>query len=101
MTPRLVNQKAAEQRLGLAPRTLGRLAGVNPLYAPAVRGVPGADGQAGGHRFGRRFVRYHARQLELIEAVLVGGLPLDEAATAWAVARRRIGSPPEPRRVTR
>jgi hypothetical protein len=84
--PRLLSAGRSARRLGLSRRQLGRLAEEHPLYAPAVRGVPGAEGPVG-----TRTRAYHRRQLELIEAVLVGAMDLEEAHLRWQVEQADIG----------
>lgn len=65
--PLLLSQTEAAKRIGWNRSILSRMATASPLYAPAARGIPGATGS-----MGRRMVRYHARQLELIVAVQLG-----------------------------
>jgi len=83
---RWYSQTQAARRLGLAQETLSRYGREEELFAPAVRAPFGA-----GTPLGRRLVRYHAEQLEIIEGFLVGNVDAETARLRWAVARRRIG----------
>ena len=40
---------------------------------------------------GTRLTRFHARQVELIEAVLVGALDIETAWLKWQVFRGKMG----------
>ncbi len=71
------NRSDVAKHVGFSPRTLERLAEKHDLYKPIRRGIPG------GGDVGRRSVIYHRRQVELIEAVVMGAIDLDEAYTKW------------------
>lgn len=63
-------------RLGVSTDTLRRMAQEHELYAPDVKGFPGA-------RHGRQIVAYHSEHLKLIVAAAMGALDVDEALTRW------------------
>lgn len=79
-----VSLSQAARWLGISKGTLSDLSRQHQLYAPAVRGMPGGTG------IGAGIVRYHRGQLELIRAVMLDGLDVDEALTRWALARIRL-----------
>ena len=88
----LLTQARAAEWLGLSQSFLSRLGGRHPFYAPDTNGVPGIAGS------GRHYRRYHRRHVELMEAVLAGGMEIGEASAEWAVTRARIGRKVEPQR---
>ena len=75
---------AAAHQLGIHRTTLHHLARAHPLYAPSVKGFPGAS-------VGRSRMAYHRRHLELIAAARLGAMDADEAALRWEIEKRKIG----------
>lgn len=75
----------AAHQLGISKPTLSRLSKEHPFYEPSARGFPGAD-------HGGRSVCYHRRHLELIAAVRVGAMDVDEALTRWKLAKAEMAT---------
>jgi len=86
-----LGQTAAQ--LGIPKSTLQEMRHQHALFEPAVQGLPWAGGpDARGRRPGMRLTRFHRRQVELMEAAMVGAVDLETAWLTWEVFRRRIGS---------
>jgi len=90
-TSQFLSLTAVARRLGMAKSELCRLRHQHPLYAPAVSGVPGSTKKVGGRSVGTRLTRFHVRQVELIEGVLVGAVELETAWLKWQVFRGKMG----------
>ena len=75
----LWNRSALARRWGLDEGTIRRRAKVSALYRPFRKGLPG-DGAA----TRRDLALYHRRQVELLEAVMLDAMNLDEAELRWA-----------------
>jgi len=80
------------RRFGVSAGHFARLADAHPLYAPAIKGIPGADPAT---RIGQRTRLWHSDQLRIIEGVLVGTLDIETGWAEWQAIRARIGLKPQ------
>jgi hypothetical protein len=89
-----MNRTRLAKRLGVCGRTLRRLEASSPLYVPAASGLPGLPNSI--------LKLYHPEQVQLIEAVMLGLMDLEEAMLRWRLflARARVEIEPLPREAT-